>query len=94
MPLIDTFLEHFASNGPWNKTSTRQGNVAIVTEYALPIAYVLFEDITIAFEMIPSAEMAFKVVRGGRFQLNNLSTLVSELGDCLLHDVDQSRKFL
>ena len=62
MPLIYMLLERFAGNGPWNETSTRQGNAAIITEYTLPIAYILFESITFTFEMVPSAEMAFVVM--------------------------------
>ena len=94
MPLIYMLLEHFASNGPWNETSTRQGNMAIIMEYALPITYVLFEPIAFTFEMVPSTEMAFVVMRGRWFHLANLSTLVSEFGDGLLHDVNQSGEFL
>ena len=94
MPLIYTLFECFASNGPWNEKSTRQGNATIVTEYAFPIAYVLFEPIAFAFEMVPSAEMAFVVARGGQFWFASLSTLVSEFGDGLLHDVNQSGEFL
>ena len=90
MKLINTFLERFAGNGPWNKMSSRQGNAAIVVEYALPIMYILFEPITFAFEMVPSAEMTFVVTRVGWFRLASLSTLVPEFGNGLLHDVNQS----
>ena len=94
MKLVDTFLEHFASDGPWNETSSRQGNVAIVTEYTFPIVHILFEHIAFAFEMVPSAEMTFVVARPGRLRLASLSTLVPEFGDGLLHDVNQSGEFL
>ena len=94
MPLIDTLLECFAGDGPWNETSSRKGNVAIIAEYTLPITYVLFEPIAFTFEMVPSAEMTFVVMRGGQFWLASLSTLVPEFGDGLLHNVNQSREFL
>ena len=69
MKLVDMFLERFASDGPWNETSSRQGNVAIVAEYAFTVTHVLFEHIAFAFEMVPSAEMTFVVARPGRLRL-------------------------
>ena len=92
MPLINMFLEHLASDGPWDEMSTRYGDMAIVAEYALPIMYILFENITFILEMVPSAKVAAQVMRGQRLQLGNLGTLVSELSDGLLHDVNECRE--
>ena len=92
MPLINMFLEHLASDGPWDETSARLGDMAIVAEYALPIMYILFENITFILEMVLSAEVAAQVMRGQRLQLGNLATLVSKLSDGLLHDVNECRE--
>ena len=94
MKLVDTFLERFAGDGPWNEMSSGQGNMAIIAGYALPITYILFEPIAFAFEMVPSTEMTFVVARTRWFQLGSLSTLVSDFGDGLLHHVNQSGEFL
>ena len=94
MLFVNMLLECFASDGPWNEMSSRQGNTAIIMEYALPIMYVLFEPITFAFEMVPSTEMTFVVTRARQFQLASLSTLVSKFGNGLLHDVNQSKELL
>ena len=94
MPLVNTFFECLAGDGPWDETSTRYGDMATIAEYAFPTMYILLVNIALVLEMVPPAEVAMEVARGQRLWLAHLGTLVSKLSDCLLHDVNQGRELV
>ena len=83
-PFIKAILEHFASNHSRNEASAWKGDTSIIMKYALTIVNILLENVTAIFKMTPAAKVAMEIARRGRL---TLITLVTHLGDCLLHDI-------
>ena len=82
---VKTFSKGFASDGARSEMSTRQGDMAIVTN-------VLLEHFTATFPMLTPTEMTMVVTQcqGQGFDLRCQSTQHTKLGNGLFHNVDES----
>ena len=83
-PFIEAILGRFASNCSRNEVSAQKGDTPIVAKYTLTIANILLENVAAIFKMSSTTKVAVEIARRGRL---TLITLVTHLGDCLLHDV-------